>query len=103
MKECIESIEALRYKLRMFGVPISTEHPETCIYCDNKGVVKNSTKVESTLHNKHSEVAYHFTRWNVAAGVVSVAWIETAYDLADAFTKRLSSGVRDFLFGEWTY
>ena len=66
-------------------------------------MVKNSTKVDSTLNKKHSEVAYHFVGWNVAAGVCSIAWIETKFNLADAFTKRLTAPVRDYLFGEWTY
>ena len=103
LKECIEDIEALRFKLRMFGVPISEEYPATHIFCDNEAVVKNSTKVESTLNKKHSEVAYHFTRWNVAAKVCSLAWIETGFNIADAFTKRLTQMTREFLFGEWTY
>jgi hypothetical protein len=103
LKEFIEDIEALRFKLRMFGVPISEEYPATHIFCDNEAVVKNSTKVESTLNKKHSEVAYHFTRWNVAAKVCSLAWIETGFNIADAFTKRLTQMTREFLFEEWTY
>ena len=103
LKQCIEDIEHLRFKLRMFGIPIAEEHPTTYIYCDNEGVVKNATRVDSTLNKKHSEVAYHFTRWNVTAKVCSLAWIETGMNIADAFTKRLSDAVREFLFGEWTY
>ena len=87
----------------MFGIPIAEEHPTTYIYCDNEGVVKNATRVDSTLNKKHSEVAYHFTRWNVTAKVCSLAWIETGMNIADAFAKRLSDAVREFLFGEWTY
>ena len=87
----------------MFGIPISTTQSSTYVYCDNESVVRNSTRVESTLNKKHSEVEYHFTRWNVAAKVVTVSWIATRYNLADAFTKRLVSSVRDYLFGEWTY
>ena len=103
LKECIEDVEAVRFKLRMFGIPLSEEHRATHIYCDNEGVVKNSTKAESTLNKIYSEVAYHFTRWNVAAGICTLAWIESAYNLADAFTKKLAAATRDFLFGEWTY
>ena len=39
MKQCIEDIEHLRFKLRMFGVPLDEDHPSTYILCDNKGVV----------------------------------------------------------------
>ena len=55
----------------MLGVPMRSpdcdEDEPTCVYCDNKTVVRNSMRVESTLEKKHSSVAYHFTRWCVAA------------------------------------
>eukprot|EP00978_Attheya_sp_CCMP212_P000550 scaffold1076_cov32-Attheya_sp.AAC.2 len=102
MKACIEAIESLRFKLRMFGVPLPRGEP-THVFCDNKSVLRNSTSIESTLNKKHSSIAYHYTRWNSAASLVSVAWINTQDNLADAFTKRLSEMVRDYLFGNWTY
>ena len=40
---------------------------------------------------KHGSIAYHSVRWDVAAQVVRVAWIDTKCDLFDAFTKRLTS------------
>ena len=84
----------------MFGVPI--EGP-THVFCDNQSVVNNTTKMESTLNKKHSAIAYHYVRWIVAAGVVSLAWIESAENLADGLTKRLAESIRDYLFGNWTY
>eukprot|EP00978_Attheya_sp_CCMP212_P037513 scaffold177612_cov55-Attheya_sp.AAC.1 len=89
MKACIEAIEALRFKLRMFGVPLPRGEP-THVFCDNESVVRNSTSIESTLNKKHSSIAYHYTRWNSAASVESVAWINTQDNLADALTKCLS-------------
>ena len=106
MKQCVEDIEHLRFKLRMFGVPMSYDDgPDlpTYVFCDNEGVVKNTTLVESSLNKKHSAIAYHFVRWNVAAGVISIAWINTDDNIADAMTKRLGSAKRDKLFGDWTY
>ena len=100
MKACIEHITALRFKLRMFGVPVIDS---TKILCDNESVVKNSTILSSTLNKKHSSIAYHSVRWHVAAGVVKIAWISTDYNLADPLTKRLCAEKRDALFGEWTY
>ena len=46
MRIAKELIVALRYKLRMFGVPI--DGPAN-VYCDNQGVVKNTSLPESTL------------------------------------------------------
>ena len=49
MKTGVEQIEALRYKLRMFGVPL--EGP-TNIFCDNELVFKNASIPDSTLKKK---------------------------------------------------
>lgn len=49
-----ELLEALRYKLRMMGIPI--EGPAD-VFCDNESVVTNSTIPESTLKRKHNSIA----------------------------------------------
>jgi hypothetical protein len=56
VKNAVELIEALRYKLRMFGVPIDGP---TTIFCDNEAVYKNASLPESTLKKKHHSSAYH--------------------------------------------
>ena len=100
MRSCIEEVRGLRYKLRMFGVPIDGP---THIFCDNKSVVNNCQKLESVLNKKHSSVAYHMARWAVAAGEVSIGWINGEFNLSDALTKRLSKDRRQQLFWSWTY
>ena len=102
LKACIEDVEYLRFKLRMFGIPILNKDA-TNLFCDNESVVKNSTNVDSTLNKKHSSVAYHFARWCVAAGICALGWIPSTENLADAFTKRLPESIRDYLFGNWMY
>ena len=102
LKVCLEPIEHLRFKLRCFGIPLSSGEP-THVFCDNESVVKNTTNVESTLNKKHSSVAYHHCRWSVAAGVITLAHISTHDNIADCFTKRLPVGTRNHLFGMWTY
>jgi hypothetical protein len=54
-----ELIKSLRYKLRMFGVPI--EGPAN-VLVDNDTVVKNSSIPSSTLQKKHNSICYHFVR-----------------------------------------
>jgi hypothetical protein len=49
LKECLEAIEHMRFKLRCFGVPMPQGEP-THAFCDNESVVKNTTNVESTLN-----------------------------------------------------
>ena len=39
MRIAVELIKSLRYKLRMFGIPIDGP---TNVYCDNEAVTKNS-------------------------------------------------------------
>ena len=45
MKTAIELIEALRYKLQMFGIPIVGS---ANVYCDNESACNNTTRPEST-------------------------------------------------------
>ena len=63
----------------------------------------NCSRLESSLHKKQNSLAYHAVRWAVAAGIIRVGWIDTNYNIADAFTKRLTVQQRDKLFGDWTY
>ena len=100
MKICVEYIIALRHKLRMFGVPV-TESGK--VLCDNESVVRNSSKLESNLNKKHCALAYHSVRWAVAAGIISIGWVPTDYNIADAMPKRLTANKRESLFSTWTY
>ena len=93
-------IVALRYKLRMFGVPL--EGPAN-VYCDNEGVVKNTSIPESVLNKKHLSVAYHAVREAVAAGIMRVGKEDTLTNLADLFTKCLSQARQNKLLGRLLY
>ena len=55
MKNSVDIIEALRYKFRMFGVPIDGS---TNIVCDNEAVSVNTTRPELTLSMKHQSIVY---------------------------------------------
>jgi hypothetical protein len=81
-----EMIEALRYKLRMFGIPI--DGPSN-VFCDNKSVVTNSTIPTSLLNKKHNSIAYHRVRESIAAKVTRIAKVDTKENLADLLTKFL--------------
>ena len=94
MKVGVELIEGLRYKLRMFGVPL--EGPAN-VYCDNEAVYKNTVCPESTLRKKHHSIAYHKCRESVACGKIRVAKQGTEKKLADVFTKLMSHARRQFL------
>ena len=70
LKQAVELVKALRYKLRMFGVPI--EGP-TDMFCNNEAVYKNSSTPELVLRKKHHSIAYHMCREAVAAGICRIA------------------------------
>jgi hypothetical protein len=82
---------AMRYKLRMFGVPL--DGPAQ-VYCDNQGVVKNTRIPESVLSKKHNAINYHAVCEAAAAGVLQVHKEDTETNLADLFTKVLHSEQR---------
>ena len=54
LKNGVELVEALRYKLRIFGAPIEGA---ANIYCENEAVYKNFSIPESTFRNKHHSIA----------------------------------------------
>ena len=100
LRACLEAITSLRYKLKMFGVPI--DGPAD-VLCDNMSVVNNTTLVNSKLHKKHNSLAFHAVRWSVAARILRIGKIHTTENISDAFTKLLTADERDYLFGNWTY
>ena len=100
MRMAVEHIEALYYKLCMFGIPV--EGPAN-IFCYNEAMLKNITIPESTLKKKHNSICYHHCREAVAARVMRVAKQATLTNLADLFTKPLMKGVREGLLDRFTY
>ena len=64
MKTAVEHVEALHYKLQMFGIPI--EGP-TNVFCNNEVGFKNTSILDSTLKKKHTSICYHRAREVVAA------------------------------------
>ena len=89
-----EMCQSLRYKLRMFGVPIDGP---TSVFCDNQSVTKNVSIPSSQLNKKHNAICYHKVRESVASGWLRVGWIESKENLADLFTKVLPAYTRNFL------
>ena len=90
-----EMIIALRYKLRMTGVPLDGP---TNVFCDNESVVKSSVNPETTLKKKHVSIAFHKCRDSFAAGVINVFFQRSSENLADLFTKVLPVDKRKEIF-----
>ena len=100
LKISVELIEALRYKLRMFGIPIDGP---TNVFCDNEAVTKNTIHPESTLKKKHNAIAYHRAREAVAAGMIRVTKEDGKTNLADVLTKPLPQITREYLCDKFMY
>ena len=89
VRNAIEMIEGLWYKLRMMGVPI--EGPCN-VFCDNNAVVINSKNPESMLKKKHAAINYHCTREAIAAKTIQVAKEDTSEAMRQTcFLKVLQS------------
>jgi hypothetical protein len=86
MRTTVEQIQALRLKLRWFGIPV--EIPAN-VFCDNNSVVTITTQPEVTLQKNHNGIAYHKWREAVAAKVIQVAHWPGEINFADLLTKIL--------------
>jgi hypothetical protein len=88
-KVATEVIRGLRYKLRMFGIPI--EGP-TFFFGDNMSVITNISIPESVLKKKSNSIAYHCVREAVAMGEILPAYVNTKLNTSDILTKVLPHG-----------
>jgi len=89
LRICTEMVEALRYKLRCFGVPV--EGPAD-VLCDNRSVVTNSSVPTSVLNKRHNAICLHRVKEAQAAGIIRVGWIEGTKNVVDLFiTTTLSN------------
>jgi len=91
LKTGVELLEALRYKLRMLGVPIDGY---THVLVDNMSVVCNTSVPESTLKKKSNSIAYHYVRSKAAADILRIGYVNTKANLADMLTKVQSGAER---------
>ena len=100
MNTAVEIVEALRYKLRMFGIPV--EVPSN-VHCDNEALTKNTKIPQSTLKKKHHSISYHMCRKEVASGTFRITKQGKEKNIANLFTKILTAGRREFLLEIITY
>ena len=84
MKVSVEMVEALVYKLRVFGVPLDGA---ASVFCGNEAVYKKTAVSESTLRNKYHYIAYKLCSEAVAVKVIRIEKQVTKNNLSDLFTK----------------
>ena len=89
-----------RLKMKSVGIPISGP---ANVFCDNQGVVKNTSVPESTLSKKHNSINYHVVREAAAAGILRVGKEDTETNLADPLTKLMPYTKKQGLLGQVLY
>lgn len=87
LKQAVDMIEGLLYKLRMFGIPIIGE---ARIFCDNQAAMKSGSNPDTRLQKKHNSIAFHQIREAVAGGWILIYHEDGQSNLTDLLTKVLS-------------
>lgn len=91
MKQGVEAIRGLRYKLRMMGVALTGP---AFVYGDNMSVIHNTSTPASTLKKKSNSVCYHFVRESAAMEEILVGHVPSIKNPADIATKLIPAGMK---------
>jgi len=67
-----ELIKALRFKIRMMGVPLEGA---SNVLADNNTVIKNASIPSSTLQKKQNAICHHFVREAVVCDIMRIAHV----------------------------
>ena len=86
MKQGIDALRGLRYKLRMIGIPISSP---SYIHGDNMSVLHNTSRQESIIRKKSDSFCYHAICESVAMGECPVGHTPRKENGVDLMTKFL--------------
>ena len=100
MRTARDMIVSLRHKLRAFGIPLKGP---AHMFCDNQGVVNNTSMPQSTLTKRHNAINYHVIRESVAADIFKVTKVHSSDNLADVFTKVMGAQQRSELLSRIIY
>jgi hypothetical protein len=101
LKNGMETVRGLRYKLRMMGIPLDGP---AYVYGDNMSVIHNTQRPESMLKKKSNSVCYHYARESVAMGECLTGHVPTKKNPADLCTKVIPGGAqRDYLVTQSLY
>ena len=91
LKQGLEQVRALRYKLRMMGIPVE----DPCwVFGDNMSVVNNVSRPESTLKKKSHEICYHYARESVVMGESAMTHVRSELNPSDICTKVVPGGMK---------
>jgi hypothetical protein len=89
MKNGIETLRGLRYKLRMMGVTLSGP---IYVYGDNMYVVHNTHRPEYVLKKKSNSTCYHIAHEYADMGESIIGHVLSVENLADICTEVVPGG-----------
>jgi hypothetical protein len=89
MKQGMETMRGLWYKLCMMGVPLSGP---SYLYGDNMLVIHNTQRPESTLKKKANSICYHAVQESVAMDESLTGHVSTHNNPAHLATKCVDGG-----------
>jgi hypothetical protein len=95
MKQAMEYVHGLRFKLRMMGITVDTP---AFVFGDNQSVLANTTSPALTLKKKSNAITYHFVKEGCARDEWWTAYINTHDNVANLLTKPLPSGEKQMRF-----
>jgi hypothetical protein len=85
LKIATEMLRGLQYKLHMLmGIPVVGL---SCVYCDNRSVVINSSSPASMLKKKSNSIAYHCLCESMVAYEQWITYESTHTNLANLLTN----------------
>ena len=87
---------SLRYKLRIFGIPVNGP---SNIFCENESVYRNVSFEDSIFKKKHHSICYHLVREKVASGTIIIHKVDGRDNLSDILTKDVLPNMRKYLCG----
>ena len=93
MKIVTETLQGIKYKLRMMGGPIFCP---SHIYGDHMSVIHNTQCNESTLKNKCNYICYQSVHGSVAKGESLTGHVGNNKHCAELSTKVLYGGKHNF-------
>ena len=97
MKQGVETLRGIRYKLQIMDVKVSGP---TYIYGDNMSVIHNTSKPESGLKKNSNIICYHLVREAVAMKECFTAHVPTLKNWSHLLTKVLyRNNRRDLVSG----
>ena len=89
MKQAVEYLRGLRYKLHMFGIP--ADEP-VFIYGDNQSVLVIASEPESTLKKKNQSIAFHFICKGCTTDEWRTKYIQISLNVSDLMKERSLRG-----------